>query len=118
MLEARKNMKFECRSFTDLTKGEFDIIFCSGLYHFLKIDETELMRKKIKSLLKPHGLLFLSTLSVNDPFYYGSSELVPNEPNTFIYSDQTVACVYLHFSTKDELNEDFRFLDIKRLFKH
>jgi cyclopropane fatty-acyl-phospholipid synthase-like methyltransferase len=117
-LEARKNMKFECKSYSDLTDGEFDIIFSSGLYHFLKKNERELMRNKIVSLLKPCGLLFLSTLSVNDPFYYGSGKPVQNEPHTFIYSDQTVAGVYLHFSTKDELMDDFSYLDIKRLFEH
>ena len=112
-----KNVKFECKSFIELLEGAYDIIFISGLYHFLKSEERDLLKNIIKKLLNPNGLLFLLTLSSNDTLYYGKGTPVPSESHSFIYSDLNTPDVYLHFSTRDELLSDFEFLDIKKLFE-
>jgi SAM-dependent methyltransferase len=105
-------LKFRCCNFKKLRKKENDVIFVSNLYHLLRNSERKELRNKIKSLLKFGGLLFLNTLSVNDPEEYGKGSLIDDEPNSF-EKDK-----YLHFSTKRELKNDFRFLYIKELFEH
>lgn len=112
-----KNVKFECRSFTEISDGAYDIIFISGLYHFLKSEARDLLKKILKELLNPYGLLFLLTLSANDRLYYGRGTPVPSEHHSFIYSESGLTGVYLHFSTYDELISDFKFLDIKKLYE-
>jgi len=93
-------------------KNKFDVVFVSNLYHILKGKQREELRIKINSLLKPNGLLFLSTLSVNDPEEYGKGTPCTEEPNSFEKEK------FLHFCTKDELEDDFEFLSIKKLYEH
>jgi 2-polyprenyl-3-methyl-5-hydroxy-6-metoxy-1,4-benzoquinol methylase len=66
----------------------------------------------MKMMLKPNGLLFLSTLSVRDPEHYGKGDPVPGETNSF--HDKT----YLHLCTKEELIGDFDFIYIKEIYEH
>ena len=98
--------------FCDLEYEKYDIVFTSHLYHLLNGDERKKLRRTINRLLKPKGLLFLSTLSVNDPEHYGKGNLVPGEPNSFY--DKT----YLHLCTRDELLDDFGFLYMKDIYEH
>jgi ubiquinone/menaquinone biosynthesis C-methylase UbiE len=98
--------------FTDLDYEEYDIVFASHLYHLLNSEERKKLRRTITRLMKPKGLLFLSTLSVKDPEHYGKGNLVPGEINSFF--DKT----YLHLCTKDELLDDFGFLYVKEMYEH
>ncbi len=107
----KEDVKFQCADFTEL-KGEYDILFISNLYQLLKKDKRRKLRRTMKKMLKPKGLLFLSTLSVRDPEHFGRGIPISGEPNSF--QDKT----YLHFCTRDELNTDFNFLDIKELYEH
>ncbi len=105
-------IEFKCCSFRDLDQCKYDVAFASNLYQILQGRQREELREKIANLLKPEGLLFLSNLSTNDPEEYGKGEPCPDEPHSFINNK------YLHFCTKEELEEDFRFLSIKELYEH
>jgi SAM-dependent methyltransferase len=105
-------VKFRCCNFTELEKDSYDIVFISNLYHLLKKYERKELRKAILRILKPDGSLFLSTLSVKDPEHYGKGIPVPEESNSF--QDR----VYIHLCAREELCEDFAFLDIKELYEH
>ncbi|MGB8216614.1 MAG: class I SAM-dependent methyltransferase [Candidatus Methanoperedens sp.] len=107
-----KAIQFRCCNFMDINQSKYDIVFASNLYQVLQRKQREELRKKITSLLKPQGLLFLNNLSVNDPEEYGKGEPCPDEPNSF-KGDK-----YLHFCTRKELEEDFRFLTIQELYEH
>jgi SAM-dependent methyltransferase len=107
-----KNVKFQCRSYTGLRAGKYDIVLCASVYHFLNREAREEFRKVVKSSLKTGAMLFLSTLSVNDSEYYGKGTPVKGEPNSF--RDD----VYVHFSTKEELTRDFDFVNAVELYEH
>lgn len=107
-----KAIQFRCCNFMDLTRDKFDIVFASNLYQILQRKQREELREKITGLLKPQGLLFLNNLSTNDPEEYGKGEPCPDERHSF-KSDK-----YLHFCTREELEEDFHFLSIKELYEH
>lgn len=114
----KKNVKFQIYNFLEFNKGKYDIIFCSGVYHFLKSNERTEFRNKIMRMLKPIGLLFLSTLSVGDTNYYGKGTPIREESHSFLFEYSVEKRVYLHFSTSEELTNDFSFLDIKELYEH
>ena len=107
-----KAVKFRCCNFIELEEDSYDIVFISNLYHLLKKDERKGLRKAVMRMLKPDGLLFLSTLSVKDPEHYGKGIPVPEESNSF--QDRT----YIHLCTREELCEDFAFLNIKELYEY
>ena len=102
----KNNITFECMDWKSLDETQYDIIYISGVYHFFKIDDRIAFISKIKRILKQNGLFFLSTLSSNDTQYYGKGLLVKNDPNSFQSE------YFLHFSSKEELLEDFNFLRI------
>lgn len=103
---------FQCCDFSQVPDGKFDIVFASNFYHLLKMEERRALIDTIKKRLNPGGMLFLSTLSPNDPEHYGRGKPVDNEANSFV--DQR----YLHFCTREELEKDFSFLTIKELAEH
>jgi cyclopropane fatty-acyl-phospholipid synthase-like methyltransferase len=107
-----ENVEFQCRSYTELKAGRYDIVFTASVYHFLNKEARQEFRDVVKRSLKPKGTLFLSTLSIHDPEYYGRGTPVAGEPNSFRNG------VYLHFSTGEELEHDFSFLNIKALYEH
>lgn len=88
------------------------IVFASNLYQILQRKQREELRKKVANLLKPQGLLFLNSLSTNDPEEYGKGEPCPDEQHSFINKK------YLHFCTREDMEEDFQFLSIKELYEH
>jgi cyclopropane fatty-acyl-phospholipid synthase-like methyltransferase len=108
----KPNIKFECKNWIELDDTSYDIIYSSGVYHFFKLTEREAFISKIMRILNPHGLFFLSTLSSNDSQYYGKGIPVKNDPNSF-QSDY-----YLHFSSEEELQDDFGFLNIIELYEY
>lgn len=88
---SRKNVKFQCCNFTELGKDSYDVVFISNLYQLLRRSEREELRRTVMKVIKPNGLLFLSTLSISDPEHYGKEVPIPKESNSF--QDR----VYLHF---------------------
>lgn len=114
----KENVNFQMCNFLDFNNGKYDIIFCSGVYHFLKKDERIEFRKKITRMLKSKGLMFLSTLSVGDSYYFRKGTSIREESHSFLYEYSVGKRVYLHFCTREELTKDFTFLDIKELFEH
>jgi len=114
----KDNLDFQRRNFMDLTGVKYDIVHTASVYFFLRKRERAALRKTIRRILNPNGLLFLSTLSVSDTEYYGKGTPVHGDCNSFLYEDSPGERVYLHFSTRDELVEDFWFLEIKELYEH
>lgn len=108
----KTNVTFECKNWIDLDETQYDIIYTSGVYHFFKLTEREAFIYKIKRILKPHGLFILCTLSSNDKQYYGKGIPVKNDPNSFQSE------FFLHFSSEEELREDFEFLNVIDLFEY
>ena len=72
-------VNFQYCNFMALGEGEYDIIFTSHVYQLLRMDERREFRKAVARMLKPNGMLFLSTLSVRDPVHYGRGLPVPGE---------------------------------------
>ncbi len=107
------NVQFHCMDFHDLGPDQFNIVFMSNLYQLLKRREREELRDTVMRVLRPNGLLFLSTLSVSDPEHAGKGIPVADEPNSLIVDEK-----FLHFCTRDELMSDFSFLKIKELYEH
>ena len=107
----KKNVLFECLDWKDLYDTQYDIIYISGVYHFFNLAERNTFISKIKKILKPNGFFFLSTLSSNDTQYYGKGVPLKNDPNSF------QSKYFLHFSSNEELLEDFKFLKILDLFE-
>jgi SAM-dependent methyltransferase len=107
-----EDLQFQCRDFKDLKDRLFDIVFASNLYHLLRPDDRHEFRSLVRRTLKLDGLLFLLTLSVNDPEHYGKGTAVPDDAHSF--QDQ----LYFHLSTRKELAADFAFLDIRELYEH
>ena len=105
----KDSVTFECLDWKTLDETQHDIIYMSGVYHFFNIADRIAFISKVKRILKPHGLLFLSTLSSNDTQYYGKGMLVKNDPNSFQSE------YFIHFSSKEELLEDFNFLRVLEL---
>jgi len=112
VVTSRKNVNFQCCNFTELCKDSYDVVFISNLYQLLRRSEREELRRTVMKVIKPNGLLFLSTLSISDPEHYGKGVPIPKESNSF--QDR----VYLHFCTREELVEDFAFLSIRELYEH
>jgi cyclopropane fatty-acyl-phospholipid synthase-like methyltransferase len=106
-LESR--VKFECCDFNQINGGPFEIVFASNFYHLLTAEDRQNFVATIKKKLKPGGMLFLSTLSNKDPEHFGKGRKIETEENSF--QDEK----FLHFCTREELEKDFNFLDIKEL---
>lgn len=111
-LTSEQNISFKCCDFTDIRMKKFDIVFASNLYQVLRFEEREKFRNTISNLMKPQGWLFMNSLSVNDPEEYGKGERCLEDPHSFQKEK------FLHFCTKDELERDFCFLDIRELYEH
>jgi cyclopropane fatty-acyl-phospholipid synthase-like methyltransferase len=106
-------INFRCCGFTELEESKkYDVVFLSNFYQLLKKDERAELRRTIDKVLKPNGLLFLSTLSTRDPEHSGKGTPVPGEINSFVDN------VYLHLCERSELEEDFSFFKIKELSEH
>ncbi len=109
---SRKDVRFQCCDFRELGKGSYDIVYISNLYHLLRRSQREELRIAVMKVIKPTGLLFLSTLSISDPEHYRKGVPVSDEPNSFVDK------VFLHFCTRTELEHDFNFLNIRELYEH
>ncbi len=108
----KRNITFECIDWKDLDDTQYDIIYISNVYNFFNLKVRKAFISKIQKILKPNGFFFLSTLSTNDKQYYGKGIAVKNDPNSFQSE------YFIHFSSEDELREDFKFLKIFKLFEY
>ena len=109
-----EKMNFERADFAELAEGRYDVVSASNLYQLLRENERKSLREAVMRTLKPAGLFFLSTLSVNDPEHHGRGAPVPGEANSFSFQHK----VYLHFCTGEELVGDSAFLNIRELYEH
>jgi cyclopropane fatty-acyl-phospholipid synthase-like methyltransferase len=107
-----QGVNFSCADFMKIEAKRYNILFASNLYQLLQADERKLFRRKVTETLKQNGLLFLSAHAASDPQHYGKGTPHPSEANSF-YDGK-----YLHLCTREELLEDFGFLDIKMLKEH
>jgi len=81
--------------------GRFDVAFAGNVYHLLSPGGRREFAAALAALVRPGGLLFLSTLSPRDPRHYAVGEPVLGEERSWVEH------VYLHFCTADELTADF-----------
>jgi len=105
---------FKIMDFKELKGDRYDVVTASNLYQLLRKQERDDLVNAISRTLRPGGLLFLSTLSVNDPEHAGKGTPIAGEHNSYSYQDR----VYLHLCTKEELMADFAFLNITELEEH
>lgn len=110
----QENVRFELKDFNDVCDEKYEVVTVSNLYQLLKKDERRGLRQAIERVLKLNGILFLSTLSINDPEHAGKGTPVSEEPNSFSFPEK----LYLHFCTGEELAEDFASLEIDDLYEH
>ena len=104
-------VQYRCADFNDADKP-YPVIFVSNLYQVLPSFERARLIQSIKKYLRPDGVLLFSTLSTHDPEEYGRGVSVAGEDNSFEREK------FLHFSTRAELEKEFAFLNIERLFEH
>jgi 2-polyprenyl-3-methyl-5-hydroxy-6-metoxy-1,4-benzoquinol methylase len=81
--------------------GRFDVVFACNVYHLLSPDGRREFAAAVAALVRPGGLLFLSTLSPRDPQHYAVGEPVLGEERSWVEH------IYLHFCTAAELATDF-----------
>jgi SAM-dependent methyltransferase len=108
----KTRVKFWCCDYRDIKNDKFDIIFASNFYQLLKDGERKEFQGMVGDTLKKGGLLFLSTLSINDHEHKGQGRTL--DDGSYSYHDK----VFLHLCSGDELREDFRFLHIEELYEH
>lgn len=106
-------LQFIKADFLELLSLEFDILFASNFYHLLDRPKRSRFLNTVREKLKPGGRLFLSTHSVRDPQLFGKGAPHTAEPNAFYYKK-----TYRHFSTAEDIQKDFNFLEILELFEH
>jgi SAM-dependent methyltransferase len=105
-------LRFVRARLEELDAGWFDAVVTNGLYHLLDPGGREAFAACVRRHLAPGGLLFLATLSPQDPEHFGRGVVVAGELDSF------VDAVYLHFARERELREVFAFLDVRELYEH
>ena len=95
-----------------LDAGWCDVVGTNGLYHLLDPEGREAFAACARRHLAPGGLLFLATLSSEDPQHYGKGVVVAGELDSFVDT------VYLHFARERELRQTFAWLDLRELYEH
>jgi cyclopropane fatty-acyl-phospholipid synthase-like methyltransferase len=108
----KKRIELLCYDFTHVS-DKYDVIMASNLYQIINKETRASLIETVKRCLKADGLFFMSTLSINDPQHIGDGAPVEDEPNTLISSRG----VYIHLSSRKELEEAFDFLNISALFE-
>jgi 2-polyprenyl-3-methyl-5-hydroxy-6-metoxy-1,4-benzoquinol methylase len=86
--------------------GPYDVVFICNVYHLLGPIGRREFAAAVAAVVRPSGLLFLSTLSPRDAQHYAVGEPVSGEERSWV--DQ----VYLHFSTADDLARDFAAFEV------
>jgi cyclopropane fatty-acyl-phospholipid synthase-like methyltransferase len=109
--ELTGRVNFQVADFDEMEKP-YPAIFASNLYQVLPVNERARLVKSIDNHLQPDGFLFLNALSTHDPEEYGRGVPVAGEDNSFEREK------FLHFCTRAELEKEFSFLEIERLFEH
>jgi cyclopropane fatty-acyl-phospholipid synthase-like methyltransferase len=108
----RLGVEFRRTDFRKIADGPFDLVYAANLYQILPAEERKQLCEVVDSLLAPDGLFFLGTLSLRDPEHAGKGLPVAGEENSWM--DKT----FVHLSTREELETNFRFLKFHRLFEH
>jgi SAM-dependent methyltransferase len=109
---SRRRVEFRQARFQDVADGPFDLVYAANLFQILPLDERKQFCAAAAEWLAPGGLLLLGTLSGADPEHAGKGTAVSGDP------DSRVEATFLHLSTREELEADFRFLEIRALFEH
>jgi 2-polyprenyl-3-methyl-5-hydroxy-6-metoxy-1,4-benzoquinol methylase len=84
----------------------YDVAFVCNVYHLLGPIGRREFAAALAALVRPGGLLFLSTLSPRDPQHYAVGDPVSGEERS--WTEQ----VYLHFCTAEELEADFAAFEV------
>jgi cyclopropane fatty-acyl-phospholipid synthase-like methyltransferase len=109
---ARRKVEFRQARFQEVSDGPFDLVYAANLYQILPPQERGEFCAAAAAWLAPGGLLLLGTLSNRDPEHAGKGTAVAGDSNSWV--DQT----YVHLSSREELEANFHFLEIRGLFEH
>lgn len=104
---------FHCGNF--LTADDIpgaSIVFSSNVYQILNPSDRSAFREQVRTVLERGGMVFLGTLSANDPEHFGKGLPVVGEPGSIIEQETGK---YLHLCTREEIVRDFAFLTIVSL---
>jgi cyclopropane fatty-acyl-phospholipid synthase-like methyltransferase len=110
--KTRRTVEFRQARFQDLAGETYDLVYAANLYQILPPEERIQFCAAAAGWLAPGGLLLLGTLSSRDPEHAGEGK----ESSKGLISRE--ADLRLHLSTREELETDFLFLDIRGLFEH
>ncbi|HEY5386620.1 MAG TPA: class I SAM-dependent methyltransferase [Thermoleophilia bacterium] len=86
--------------------ASYDVAFVGNVYHLLGPIGRREFTAALAALVRPGGLLFLSTLSPRDPQHYAVGDPVSGEERSWIEH------MYLHFCTAEELAADFAAFEV------
>jgi SAM-dependent methyltransferase len=86
--------------------AKYDVAYVCNVYHLLGPIGRREFTAALAALVRPGGLLFLSTLSPRDPRHYAVGAPVSGEERSWIEH------VYLHFCTAEELSADFGAFEV------
>lgn len=103
-------LEYRCCAVEDVHDGPYDAVFVSNVYHILPAEGRAALRGRALALLRPGGLLLLSTLAVGDPEHYGSA--------TAKGTPSRAPDSHLYFSTEDSVRAEFAGFEILRLRRH
>ncbi|MBN1190209.1 MAG: class I SAM-dependent methyltransferase [Dehalococcoidales bacterium] len=108
--ELKNKIEFLCYDFSRVA-DKYDVVLCSSLYSNMKPDEREALRNIARQCLQSNGLFFLSALSVHDIQHKKRGLTAEGEKSSFVEEH----CSHLY--TREELEQDFNFLNISALFE-
>ncbi len=108
----RRKVEFRQARFQDVAGETFDLVYAANLYQILSPEERNQFCLAAAGWLAPGGWLLLGTLSTRDPEHSGHGS------EGFIGANPGQADHFLHLSTREELEANFRSLDIRGLFEH
>jgi len=94
----------------EVTDGPYDVVFVSNVYHVLPVAVRDALRARAFALLRPGGMLLLSTLAIGDPEHWGVTACGEPSPHALD--------AHLYFSTEQSVRSEFSAFEMLRLVRH
>jgi len=108
----KRDVEFRRARFQEISDGPFDLVYAANLYQILPAEERKQLCRTVESNLAPGGLFLFGTLSTRDPEHAGKGTEVPGDPNSWVEK------TYIHLSDREELEDEFGFLEFRRIYEH
>ena len=102
--------RMDIRDF-EIEEGRYSLIIASKVLQLFRKSDIETLAKSIQAGLKPTGVVYISTFSVEDLEYLQSwDEIEEVERNTFYHIDRDQ---HFHFFSKEEILDLFSELNLQ-----